>query len=461
MRTLKALLQPLSETRKQEVLSELDLSSSPGFDYFLLVTLSCIIATLGLITDSVAVIIGAMLVAPLMSPIIGLSLASIAGEQRIFRKALLALGEGVLLAVALSAAVSWLAQALPFGSLIELPREVLLRTRPSPFDLIIALAGGAAATYALAQPRLSAALPGVAIATALMPPLCVVGIGFTLQQPDIYLGAVLLFLTNLTAISFASILVFASLGFRPAKANQRWHRIPRSMIISAILVLIVTIPLVLVTTEVVQRSQLQQKVRDAVQMEIVKLPNTRLVDLTMDTTDSVLQVDVTVRTLYQPTYQQVVALQEAVASYLQQPVALQLIVIPTTLLDPLVPPTFTPTITLGPSPTATFLPTPTRTARLTQTPTAKPTETPTPTVTSTQTLTPTPTPVLAYIANTGGKGVYLRQEPAGKIVGGLPEGSPVLILYHRETVGNLEWVEVQDLLGRTGWIPITFLIIKP
>ena len=94
------MLDPLSQSRKQEVLNELDQASSPGFDYFLLVILSCIIATLGLITDSVAVIIGAMLVAPLMSPIIGLSLASVAGEQRIFRKALLALGEGVLLAVA-------------------------------------------------------------------------------------------------------------------------------------------------------------------------------------------------------------------------------------------------------------------------------------------------------------------------------------------------------------------------
>jgi uncharacterized hydrophobic protein (TIGR00271 family) len=458
---LKALFDPLQEIRKQEVLSELDHASSPGFDYFLLVTLSCIIATLGLITDSVAVIIGAMLVAPLMSPIIGLSLASITGEQRIFRKALLALGVGVLLAVALSALVSWLAQALPFGFLIELPREVLQRTHPSPFDLMIALAGGAAATYALAQPRLSAALPGVAIATALMPPLCVAGIGISLQQSDVYIGALLLFLTNLAAISFASILVFAFLGFHPAKANQRWHRIPRSMIISAILVLIVTIPLVLVTMQVVQRSQLQQEVRDAVQKEITKLPNTRLVDLAIDTSDSVIQVDATVRALYQPTYQQVVALQEAVAAYLQQPLALQLIVVPTTLLDPLVPPTFTPTITLGPSPTTTFTPTATNTARPTLTPTATSTETLPPTVTPTQTIIPTPTPVLAYIAYTGGKGIYLRQEPAGKIIGGLPEGTPVLILYQRETVGSLEWVEVQDLLGRTGWIPVTFLIIKP
>ena len=93
---------------------------------------------------------------------------------------------------------------------------MLLRTQPSPFDLVIALAGGAAATYALARPRLSAALPGVAIATALMPPLCVVGIGISLQRSDVYMGALLLFLTNLVAISFASILVFAFLGFRPS-----------------------------------------------------------------------------------------------------------------------------------------------------------------------------------------------------------------------------------------------------
>ena len=264
MKRLRAMLDPLSQSRKQEVLNELDQASSPGFDYFLLVILSCIVATLGLITNSVAVIIGAMLVAPLMSPIIGLSLASVAGEQRIFRKALLALGEGVLLAVALSTLVSWLAGLLPFLSLVELPREVMLRTQASPFDLVIALAGGAAATYALARPRLSAALPGVAIATALMPPLCVVGIGISMQRSDVYMGALLLFLTNLVAISFASILVFAFLGFRLSYPNQRWHRIPRSMIISAALVLVVTIPLVVLTLSVVRQAKLQQEVREAV-----------------------------------------------------------------------------------------------------------------------------------------------------------------------------------------------------
>ena len=163
-------------------------------------------------------------------------------------------------------------------------------------------------------------------------------------------------------------------------------------------------------------------------MEIARLPNTQLVELDIDTSNGILEIDATVRALYQPSYSQVVDLQEALASDLQRPVALQLIVVPTTLLDPLIPPTFTSTATPGPSPTLTFTPTATRTAAPTSTPTSTPTQSPTPTLTPTQTLTPTPTPVLAYIANTGGKGVYLRTEPAGEVIGGLQEGTPVLIL---------------------------------
>jgi uncharacterized hydrophobic protein (TIGR00271 family) len=162
-------LRQLPQERQEQVLARLRSDSSPGFDFFLLVVLSCAIATFGLVTDSAAVIIGAMLVAPLMSPILGLSLASVKGQNHMFRRAVVAVLEGATLAMVLSAALAWLGRELPFGFLTILPNEVLARTRPTPFDLGIALAGGAAAAYALAQPNLSAALPGVAIATALMP----------------------------------------------------------------------------------------------------------------------------------------------------------------------------------------------------------------------------------------------------------------------------------------------------
>ncbi|HLB46810.1 MAG TPA: DUF389 domain-containing protein [Anaerolineales bacterium] len=448
----------ISAERRAEVLEELDRASSPGFDFFLLVVLSCSIATFGLIIDSAAVIIGAMLVAPLMSPILGLSLASVAGERHMFEHAVIALIEGALLAIGLSAAIGWLAHASPFGALNELPHEVLARTRPTPFDLGIALAGGAAASYALAQPKISAALPGVAIATALMPPLCTVGIGVSLGSIEVAFGALLLFLTNFAAISFAGMVVFALLGFRPLHLEDRWHGVPRSVLVSASLVLLVTVPLVGLSLRFVGEGRLTRQVQDVVALEVSTLPDVQLVEIKYTTDDSVLRLRVTVRTSRPPNYQQVIALQTAIATRLQRPTALEFVAVPIAKLDPLIPPTHTPTPTLGPSATPTATPIP---PTATSSPTLTPTFTSTPTDTSTPTPTFTPTPVLASIADTGGAGIGLRDAPGGKIVGFLPEGAPVQILYRRETVNRVVWIEVRDVLDRTGWIPARFLVIRP
>ena len=464
-RFLRKYLRFLTYERRQEVLDQLSASSSPNFDFFLLVFLSAAIATFGLITDSTAVIIGAMLVAPLMSPILGLSLASVAGKRNMFERAVGALIRGVLLSVALAAVISWLSQLLPFDLLTTLPGEVLARTRPSPIDLGIALAGGAAAAYALAQAQLSAALPGVAIATALMPPLCTVGIGISLKSPEIALGAFLLFITNLVTISFAGIVVFAALGFRPVDVEDTIRGLPRSLYVSTVLVLVVTISLVALTLRFVSQAHqeqeqrtYQQLVRNTVQEELTALIPGQLVDVEITPVDSALKLQATVRASQQPPHKSVVALQEAIASKLQRTIELELIVVPMIRLDPLIPPTITPTATPGPSATPTTSPTPTSTPIPA---TATPTITATPTETATPTQTFTPTPVLAYIANTGGTGLYLRDAAAGKIIGSLPEGAPVLILYQRETLNRSEWIEVQDSLGRTGWVLAQFLVIRP
>ncbi len=451
----------LTRARKDDVLDELEQASSPGFDYFLLVTLSCIIATFGLITNSAAVIIGAMLVAPLMSPILGLSLASIAGRRVMFQRAFGALLEGALLAIGLSALLSRAAVSLPLGLLVELPQEILLRTHPSLFDLGVALAGGAAAAYALAQPRLSVALPGVAIATALMPPLCTVGIGIAISDQSVALGALLLFVTNGVAISFAGIVVFAALGFRLAFLGEVKNGFSHSLAISLVLVLLTTVPLFAVTLNVVSQVSLDREVRQAVSAQIMTLSNPQLVDISTSPSGKGLLLIVTVRTSQQPSYEQVVAMQKEIASQLQRTIALRLIIVPTTNLDPLIPPTPTRTATPGPSLTPTLTPTNTATLTPTSTSTATPTSTNTPTETSTATPTSTPTPVVALIENTGGLGIYLREQPLGTIIAALPEGSPVQILYRRETVNNLEWIEVRDLFGRVGWIPADFLYIKP
>jgi uncharacterized hydrophobic protein (TIGR00271 family) len=461
MKRLLNPIRPLSAERRTEVLNELAQTSSPGFDYFLLVVLSCSIATFGLITNSVAVIIGAMLVAPLMSPILGLSIASVAGDRQLFERAAIALFRGVILAIALSAALSWVAQILPFDALKEIPTEVLSRTHPSPYDLVIALAGGAAAAYALAQPQLSAALPGVAIATALMPPLCTVGIGISQGNPRIDLGALLLFLTNFAAISFAGIGTFALLGFRPKDIETTWHGLPRSLLVSAVLVMLITFPLVALTLSSVNQANFSREIRSTITTEVGKIPGVQLVDVATEGEDSTLRLQVTVRASRQISYIETVALQSAIVEKLQRTISLQLIVVPMIKLDPLVPPT--PTYTPLPGATATFTPSPTSTLTPISSATLMPT--PTTTSTSTDTATPTstftPTPVLAYIANTGRLGIYLRDKPNGKIIGSLPEGSAVQILYRREFENKIEWMEVRDLFNRTGWIPVQFLVIKP
>jgi uncharacterized hydrophobic protein (TIGR00271 family) len=464
-------VEKLSPERHAEVLEQLSQASSPDFDFYLMVFLSTIIATFGLITNSTAVVIGAMLVAPLMSPILGLSLASVAGEQRMFQRALVALIWGILLAIGLSALTSWVAQVLPFDVLQVLPQEVLSRTRPTPFDLGIALAGGAAAAYALAEPQLSAALPGVAIATALVPPLCTIGIGLSLKEPSVWLGALILFVTNLVTISFAGIIVFALLGFRPVRAQEKSLGIPRPLLISPLLVLLVTVPLVGLSLNFVKQARqeqasraFEQTVNQAVANEIKQLPFAQLVDVQMTAENATLNLLVTVRASRSLTYLEVVDLQTAVAARLQRPIALQLIDVPMIQLNPKIPPTLTPTptITLTATPGPSL--TPTTTPTLTPTPlppTQTPTVTPTPTETPTPTQTPTPTPVIAYIANTGGAGVYLREAPAGNIIGALPEGAPVQILYQRVTVGQVVWIQISDLLGRQGWVQAQFLSIKP
>ena len=232
-----------------------------------------------------------------------------------------------------------------------------------------------------------------------------------------------------------------------------WHGLPRTLLVSATLVPLVTVPLVILTLRFVNDARLAHQVRAAVAAELT-LPETQLVEVNIAPEDSTLRLYITVRAARQPTFEQVVALQAAIATRLQRRTALQLIVVPTTKLDPLIPPTYTPTPTPGPSAT------PTATPSHTPSPTLAPTATSTPTGTPTPTLTASPTPMLAFIANTGGMGAFLRDGPSGKVIGALPEGAPVQILYQREIVRNVEWVQIRDALGRTGWIVVRFLVVK-
>lgn len=180
--------------------------------YASLMTFATAIAALGIQTDSTAVVIGAMLVAPLMTPIMATSLSLVMGLPARAVRSLGLVGSGVAIAIGLSFLIARYAPGLVE---IEANSQITARTAPTLLDLLIALAAGCAGGYAVCRPDVSDSLPGVAIAVALVPPLAVVGITLSGGQFSLAAGAFLLFLTNLVGIIVASALIFAATGVIP------------------------------------------------------------------------------------------------------------------------------------------------------------------------------------------------------------------------------------------------------
>jgi len=193
-----------------------------------------LIASIGLNTNSAAVIIGAMLISPLMGPIVGAGLGLGINDLSLVKRSLTNLSY----AVAISLAASFLYFAI--SPLSEAQSELLARTRPTFFDALIAIFGGAAGIVALSRKEKSNAIPGVAIATALMPPLCTAGYALSQGKISFFLGAMYMFLINSVYICLATLAFIRYLGFpRVAIADAEERRRMRHWITAtALLVLI-------------------------------------------------------------------------------------------------------------------------------------------------------------------------------------------------------------------------------
>jgi uncharacterized hydrophobic protein (TIGR00271 family) len=215
--------------------------------YIALMVLSAAIAAFGLVNDSAAVVIGAMLVAPLMTPILAVAAAAVQGWGRRMLDSLAIIGGGALLAVGVGIVVSFLTPVLRAD--LPLPGELLARTNPNMIDLGIAIAAGAAGGFVAVRPAASGALPGVGIAVALVPPLATVGLSAGLAQWDLAFGALLLFGTNLVAIILAAGLVFVAAGFGAYRDMGASHNARLAGAVVVVGVVIVGIPLTLHSVE--------------------------------------------------------------------------------------------------------------------------------------------------------------------------------------------------------------------
>jgi uncharacterized hydrophobic protein (TIGR00271 family) len=249
-----------------------------------LIVLSAGIASFGLLADSAAVVIGAMLVAPLMTPIVAAAAATVMARNVRLARSLVIIALGSFAAIAVGYITALVAGAQVTG-LTDLPDEVRARTFPGLLDLGIAITAGAAAGFILPRRSTTGALPGVGIAVALVPPLATVGITLQLGANEQAENAMLLYLTNLAAIVFSASVMLMLAGFRPDGAGRS---LARRLVITLAAVLVVAIPLTLHTRSTIEDASLRRSVASS----IVEWDSTvRVIDVTAEVADGSAQVE--------------------------------------------------------------------------------------------------------------------------------------------------------------------------
>lgn len=265
----------LNRSKIRRAIHSQSLLSQP---YFLMNALATIVASYGLLADSTAVVIGAMIIALLLGPIMGLALAMVDGDVQLLRRALTAELVGAAMVLAIGFVIGEIHYNLPITN------EILSRTQPNILDLMIALAGGAAGAYATISPRVSAGLVGVAISTALVPPLASSGICLAHGLIPQAFGAFLLFATNLVAIQFSSSIVLLAFGFKKLTVRDPdekgfWQRVA----IDAVLIIALGIFLYFQLTNTVARRNYEEEVKNRLMAALKPIPGaflaeTRFVD---------------------------------------------------------------------------------------------------------------------------------------------------------------------------------------
>ncbi|WP_017730974.1 DUF389 domain-containing protein [Nafulsella turpanensis] len=218
--------------------------------YLVLMVLSTFIATLGLFSDSSPVIIGAMILAPLMNPIISVSMGVLRQDRQLIRQSLKAIGYGVLAGYICAVLITLVTPLSAENA------EIMARVRPNLLDLGVAIGSGVAGAYAHAKKEIAKTLAGVAIAVALVPPLAVSGIGLGWLAWSVFSGALLLLATNFAGMVLAAATTFLFLGFSPFRLAKK------GLLIALILVIGVSTPLVYGFLRIVEENRVVQSIHD-------------------------------------------------------------------------------------------------------------------------------------------------------------------------------------------------------
>ncbi len=280
----------ISPKRAQAITEEITLGSQPQPRFYILLIISAMIASFGLAANSTAVVIGAMLVSPLMTPIFGIALGMLLGNPQLIGKAMLAEAGGTLLAIC-AACLLGMTQ-LTAG---EATAEMLSRTEPNLLDLLVAVFAGFAGAYALVDTRLSPALPGVAIATAIVPPLATCGLCLAMGAFSGAGGALLLFLANFVSILLVALITFRVTGLVPPTSGVSWSGFARRFGLTIGGFAVVAVVLTNSLIHIVREKAIKRSIRQTLSAKLADFPGVELEEFMHKAGPGRVQVLATIR----------------------------------------------------------------------------------------------------------------------------------------------------------------------
>ena len=302
---------PVLENQHQETVRE-NFRAGAKFNraYLLMNVLAATIASYGLFANSPAVVIGAMIIAMLLGPIAGIALALVDGDMQFLLKSLITLLAGTGCVMITAFVVGAIHKDIPITG------EIMARTAPNILDLMIALAGGAAGAYATVSPRLNIAFIGVAIATALVPPLCSASILFARGEVDLAIGAFSLALINMVAIQFSFSVVLWFTGFRRVTSTSGLSLLTffKRNIVSIIVLVVLAVMLTNSLHRVIARQFYETATRFTLQQDIRASVGSHLVEIRFETIKGTTIVRAVVRGTNPPSAAQVAAMEAKLPS---------------------------------------------------------------------------------------------------------------------------------------------------
>lgn len=282
----------IGDIKHQDVIGDLAQRTELSGSYISSIIFANLIALFGLLTNSVAVVIGAMLISPLMGPIFSLGLAFTMGDLVLSRRALRNIAFSILLTVSVAALFTLL------SPLKSATHEILSRTRPNVYDLLIAVFAGTAGALALCtRKNYLFTTTGVAVATAVIPPLSVVGYGVGTWQFGIAAGGFLLFFTNLVAIVISSDVVFYLYGFKGSMAAETVYPARRRFQILGSVLAVISIPLIITLVTDIRKVNLTRRVESVLKEQLNVKQKSRLTTVAIGRDNGKLTVTASINTV--------------------------------------------------------------------------------------------------------------------------------------------------------------------